>query len=46
VYLERSQEGDVERAHKLLDEALGIFQKMGAKGDIERIIAKKKLLTA
>jgi len=46
VYLERDQEGDRERAHKLLDEALEIFQKIGAKGDIERIIAKKKLLTA
>jgi pentatricopeptide repeat protein len=46
VYLERDQEGDRERAHKLLDEALEIFQKIGAKVYIERIIAKKKLLTA
>jgi len=46
VYLERDQEGDRERAYKLLDEAMEIFQKIGAKGDIEKIIAKKKLLTA
>jgi tetratricopeptide (TPR) repeat protein len=46
VYLERDQEGDKERAHNLLNQALEIFQKMGAKKDIERIIAKKKLLTA
>jgi len=46
VYLERDQEGDRERAHKLLDEALEIFQKIGAKGEIEKIITKKKLLTA
>jgi tetratricopeptide (TPR) repeat protein len=46
VYLERDQEGDRERAHNLLNQALEIFQKMGAKREIERIIAKKKLLTA
>ena len=46
VYLERGQEGDRERAHKLLDEALEIFQKIGAIRDIEKVIAKKKLLTA
>jgi len=46
VYLERDQEGDREKAHNLLNQALEIFQKMGAKKDIEKIIAKKKLLTA
>jgi len=46
VYLERGQEGDRERAHKLLDEALEIFQKIGAIRDIEKVIARKKLLTA
>jgi len=46
VYLERDQEGDREKAHKLLNQALEIFQKIGAKKDIEKIIAKKKLLTA
>jgi tetratricopeptide (TPR) repeat protein/tRNA A-37 threonylcarbamoyl transferase component Bud32 len=46
VYLERNQEGDREKAHNLLNQALEIFQKLGAKKDIEKIIAKKKLLTA
>ena len=46
VYLERDQEGDREKAHNLLNQALEIFQKMGAKKEIEKIIAKKKLLTA
>ena len=46
VYLERNQEGDSEKADKLLNQALEIFQKIGAKKDIEKIIAKKKLLTA
>jgi tetratricopeptide (TPR) repeat protein len=46
VYLERGQEGDREKAHNLLNRALDMFQKIGAKKDIERIIAKKKLLTA
>jgi tetratricopeptide (TPR) repeat protein/tRNA A-37 threonylcarbamoyl transferase component Bud32 len=46
VYLKRNSEGDREKAHTLLNEALELFQKMGAKKDIERIIAKKNLLTA
>jgi len=46
VYLERDEEGDRERAHKLLDEALEIYQKISAKWEIEKIIAMKKLLTA
>ena len=46
VYLERNQEGDREKAHSLLNQALEIFQKIGAKKDIEKVIAKKKLLTA
>jgi tetratricopeptide (TPR) repeat protein len=46
AYLERDQEGDREKAHNLLNQALEIFRKMGAKKEIERIIAKKKLLTA
>jgi len=46
VYLERDQEGDREKAFNLLNQALEIFQKMDAKKEIERIIAKKKLLTA
>jgi len=46
VYLERDQEGDREKAHSLLNQALEIFQKIDAKKDIEKVIAKKKLLTA
>jgi tetratricopeptide (TPR) repeat protein len=46
TYLERNQEGDREKAYNLLNQALEIFQKIDAKKDIERIIAKKKLLTA
>jgi tetratricopeptide (TPR) repeat protein len=46
TYLERDQEGDREKANSLLNQALEIFQKLDAKKDIERIIAKKKLLTA
>jgi len=38
VYLDRDQEGDRKRAHDLLDQALGIFQKMGAKRDIEKTL--------
>jgi len=46
AYLERDQEGDREKAHSLLNLALEIFEKIGAKKDIEKVIAKKKLLTA
>jgi tetratricopeptide (TPR) repeat protein/KaiC/GvpD/RAD55 family RecA-like ATPase len=40
VYLERDEEGDREKAHILLNQALEIFQKMGAKKDIEKVEAK------
>jgi len=46
MYLERDQEADKEKAHNLLNQALEIFQKLDAKKDIEKIIAKKKLLSA
>lgn len=46
AYLERDQSGDREKADKLLNQALEIFQKLDAKKEIERIIAKKKLLAA
>jgi len=46
VYLERDQEGDRQKAHNLLNQALEIFQKLDAKKDIEKIIAKKKILTS
>jgi tetratricopeptide (TPR) repeat protein len=40
VYLRRDQEGDRERAHSLLNEALEIFQKIGAKKEIEKTEAR------
>jgi predicted ATPase len=46
TYLQRNQKGDREKAHSHLDQALEISQKIGAKKWIEKIIAKKKLLTA
>jgi len=46
TYLQRNQDGDREKAHSLLDQALEISRKIGAKKWIEKIIAKKKLLTA
>ena len=46
MYLERNEEDDKEKAYSLLDQALMIYQKADAKKRIEKIIAKKKLLTA
>jgi len=46
MYLERNEEDDKEKAFNLLDQALEIYQKAEAKKKIEKIIAKKKLLTA
>jgi tetratricopeptide (TPR) repeat protein len=40
AYLERNQGGDREKAHNLLNQALEIFQKMGAKRDIEQVEAR------
>jgi len=46
MHLNRNEKDDRERAYSLLNEALTIYQKMDAKRKIEKIIAKKKLLTA
>lgn len=46
MYLNRNEEGDKEKAYALLNQALEIYQKTDAKKKIEKIIAKKKLLTA
>jgi hypothetical protein len=46
AYFERAQEGDREKAYSFLNQALEIFQELGAKTDIEKMVAKKKLLTA
>lgn len=40
TYLERDQPGDREKADKLLNQALEIYQKLGAKKDIEKTEAK------
>jgi tetratricopeptide (TPR) repeat protein/KaiC/GvpD/RAD55 family RecA-like ATPase len=42
TYLERNEEGDKEKAYLLLDQALKIFQKMGARKDIEKTKSKIK----
>lgn len=46
MHLQRNREGDREKAHSLLNQALKIYQKMDAKKKIEKIIAQKKFLTA
>jgi len=46
MHLDRNEEGDKEKAYSLLNQALAIYQKIDAKKKIEKIIAKKKLLTA
>jgi predicted ATPase len=40
TYLERREEDDTEKALNLLNQALGIFQKMNAKKDIEKVEAR------
>jgi tetratricopeptide (TPR) repeat protein len=40
AYMERNQPGDREKARDLLNRALEMFQKMGAKKDIEKVEAK------
>jgi len=40
LYLERDHEGDREKAYDLLNQALEIFQKMGAKKEIEKVKSK------
>lgn len=44
MYLERAQEGDREKAHNLLNQALEIFQKIGAKKDIEKTMTSVEAL--
>jgi len=40
AYLERDQPGDKEKADNLLNQALEIYQKLGAKKDIEKVEAR------
>jgi tetratricopeptide (TPR) repeat protein len=46
MYLARGGKGDRDKAHEDLDEALTIFQKVGAKKDTEKVLRKKELLKA
>jgi tetratricopeptide (TPR) repeat protein len=46
MYLARGGKGDREKAHEDLDEALAIFQKVGAKKDAEKALRKKEMLKA
>jgi len=46
MHLARNEEGDKEKAYSLLNQALEIYQKIDAKKKIEKIISKKKFLTA
>jgi len=46
MYLARGREGDREKAHEDLDEALAIFQRVGAKKDVEKVLGKKEMLGA
>jgi tetratricopeptide (TPR) repeat protein len=46
MYLSRLDQGDREKAHEDMDEALAIFQKVGAKKDAEKVLRKKEMLGA
>jgi tetratricopeptide (TPR) repeat protein len=46
MYLARRRKGYRDKAHEDLDEALAIFQKVGAKKDVEKVLRKKKRLGA
>ncbi len=46
MYLARGGQGDRNKAHKDLDEALAIFQKVGAKKDAQKVLRKKERLGA
>jgi protein O-GlcNAc transferase len=46
MYLARGRKSDREKAHEDMDEALAIFQKVGAKKDVEKVLRKKEMLRA
>jgi tetratricopeptide (TPR) repeat protein len=46
MYLARGGKGDRDKAHEDLDEALAVFQKVGAKKDAEKVLRKKEMLKA
>ncbi len=46
MYLSRNRSGDRERGMQLLDETLVIFQKIQSKKMVEKLLARKQVLTA
>jgi tetratricopeptide (TPR) repeat protein len=46
MYLARGGKGDRKKAHEDLDEALAVFQKVGARKDAEKVLRKKEMLKA
>jgi tetratricopeptide (TPR) repeat protein len=46
MYLARRRKAYRDKAHEDLDEALAIFQRVGAKKDVEKVLRKKKRLGA
>ncbi len=44
--LARLGQGDRDKAHLAFDEALAIFQKVGARKDVEKVLRKKEMLKA
>jgi tetratricopeptide (TPR) repeat protein len=46
MYLARPRKVGREKAHEDLDEALAIFQRVGAKKDVEKVLRKKEMLRA
>ena len=46
MYLAHGRKADRDKAHEDLDEALAIFQKVGAKKDVEKVLRKKEMLRA
>jgi len=46
MYLSRGRKVDRDKAHEDLDEALAIFQKVGARKDVEKVLRNKERLGA
>jgi tetratricopeptide (TPR) repeat protein len=46
MYLARGDKRDRDKAHEDLDKALAIFQKVGARKDVEKVLRKKEMLKA
>jgi tetratricopeptide (TPR) repeat protein len=46
MYLARGGQADRDKAHEDLDEALAVFQKVGARKDVEKVLRKKEMLGA